>query len=115
MRRWLTVDYVALPIGVTCRTESAGRVRLYGAIESSYLVRATRVIDDINEDSETDITDRVKRWDLAPVIGLSVAPFRRFELALQHGWGTQSVYEADWPSLKNRSLWLLGTVWINSR
>ena len=85
----------------------------YGALEGAYLVRARQLEDDMNTGpSEKDITDQMQRWDLAPVLGLTVFTASGFELAVQHSWGLLNVYE-DNGDLKNRSLWLLGTLWID--
>jgi len=111
----LRLDYVALPVGVTYRLASISRLQLlvYGAIEGSYLVQAHEVEDDMNTgETETDVTDQMQRWDIAPVLGLTVFTRSGFELAVQHSWGLLNVYK-DSGDLKNRSLWLLGTLWID--
>src|SRR5262245_26831843 len=111
----LRSDYVAWPVGMTYRIRSIGRLSVlaYGALEPSYLVGATQVEDDMNSgSSETEVTDRMNRWDIAPVLGLSVSMSNEFELGLQHSWGLMDVYK-EAGDLKNRSLWLLGTLWID--
>ena len=111
----LRLDYIALPVGVTYQIQSISWLPLlaYGALESSYLIRARQLDDDMNAgQSETDVTDQMNRWDIAPVLGLAIFTTSGFELALQHSWGLRSVYK-DSGDLKNRSLWLLGTMWID--
>jgi len=111
----LRLDYVALPVGATYRLTSISGLQLlaYGAMEAAYLVKARQLEDDMNTgESERDVTDQMQRWDLAPVLGLAVFTTNGFEVALQHSWGLLNVYENN-GDLKNRSLWLLGTLWID--
>lgn len=111
----LRLDYLALPVGTTYRLGSIGGLQLlaYGAMEAAYLVGARQLEDEMNTgSSETDVTDQMHRWDLAPILGLAVFTTSGFEVALQHSWGLFNVYENN-GELKNRSLWLLGTLWID--
>jgi hypothetical protein len=108
----LRLDYIALPVGITYAL-SGLPLLAYGALEPSYLVRAQLLVNDLNSGrSEADVTDQMNRWDIAPVLGLAVFTKHGFELALQHSWGLRSVYKES-GDRKNRSLWLLGTLWID--
>ena len=111
----LRFDYIAVPFGATYRFHSTKRVNLfaYGAAEWSYLVKAVQITDDMNEGTtESEVTDSMNSWDIAPVLGIAMSTASGFEIALQHSWGLRSVYK-DSGDLKNRSLWLLGTMWID--
>jgi hypothetical protein len=110
--RW---SYLAIPIGLSYEIGSSERFRLYGLLEPSYVVRATRVVEEMSEGTLTsDVIDQWNRWDLMPVFGLSVAPSNRFEIALQHHWGIRNLAD-EWDPQRNRSVSLLGTIWITPR
>lgn len=64
--------------------------------------------------TETDVTDRMHRWDIAPVVGLAIATSHGLELALQHSWGLVGVYKGAYAGeIKNRSVWLVGALWFS--
>ena len=111
----LRFDYIALPLGARYQIYSNGRLKLLGlgAMEWSYLVNAHQTIDDMNSvETGSDVTDQMQSWDIAPVLGIAVATTGGFELAVQHSWGLRNVYKNS-NDLKNRSLWLLGTLWLD--
>jgi hypothetical protein len=112
----LRFNYVAVPVGIGYRLYSNSRLVLLGlgAMEWSYLVDAHQVIDHKDSgETESEVTDQMQSWDIAPVLGLALATAGgTFELAVQYSWGLRSVYK-DSGDLKNRSLWILGTLWVD--
>lgn len=111
----LRFNYIALPLGARYQLYSNDRLRLLGlgSMEWSYLVDAHQTIGDMNTGKiESEVTSQMQTWDLAPVLGIALATTGGFELGVQYSWGLRHVHK-DWGDLKNRSLWLLGTLWVD--
>lgn len=111
----LRFNYIAVPLGAYYQLYANSRLKLLGlgAMEWSYLIDAHQVIDQRDSgETESEVTDQMQDWDLAPVLGIALATAGGFELAVQHSWGLRSVYK-DFGDLKNRSLWILGTLWVD--
>jgi hypothetical protein len=109
----LRLNYIAVPIGVTYRPRpDRFPLHLYGALQWVYLINARWLEKDMNGgDSDLDVTADMRRWDVAPVLGIGVLTAGGFELALQHSWGLRSPWKVG--DIENRSLWLLGTLWFD--
>ena len=112
----LRLNTVAVPVGLTYRHWPKSRLPLlvYGAVEWSYLVSARRFENDdtnLGESTEADVADSIRRWDVAPLVGVGICASDGVELAVQHSWGLRSVEKGS--TLMNRSFWVLGTLWFD--
>jgi hypothetical protein len=86
---------------------------VYGGVEWSYVISARLFENDMNSGAfESDTRSSMRHWDAAPVLGLGICAPGGIELMLQRSWGLRDIGR-EWPGDKNRSFWVLGTLWFD--